>query len=390
MAGLDVRTLFLSGAVVALLMGAIVLAFDRQAATRGQDALRSWGWSLISLTTGFTLFGLQQSLDPALATIAGNTLINTAGVLLLRTARRMRGLGDPSWLPWLAVPAAALASVAGTMVWDAYRLRSAIATGLVSSLMFRAAYVVGDRPPEDTRRAHRVAAFTIGAYAALLAARSASTSLRGPATGILQQPGAFDILTLLGFQAFTVSATLGLMWIEIQALEGDLKRLATRDSLTGLLNRGAFFEQFEREVSRCRRTREPFALAIFDLDHFKRLNDSHGHPFGDSVLRQTAQELLSDVRTHDVLGRYGGEEFGLLMPGLDKAGGMRAAERVRAGIAALAFDRGGALIHISVSAGVATFPEDGGDSAALLAAADSALYAAKASGRNRVAGAGLP
>ena len=119
MAGLDVRTLFLSGAVVALLMGGIVSAFGRQAGARGQGPLRSWGWSLLALTAGFTLFGLQQSLHPALATIAGNTLINLAGVLLLRTAHRMRGMANPSWLSWLAPPFAAAVSVAGTMVWDA-------------------------------------------------------------------------------------------------------------------------------------------------------------------------------------------------------------------------------------------------------------------------------
>jgi diguanylate cyclase (GGDEF)-like protein len=388
MAGLDIRTLFLSGAVVALLMGAIVLAFGRQGGTRGEGHLRSWGWSLLALTTGFILFGLQQSLDPTVATIAGNTLINTAAVLLLRSARLLRGLGRPSWIPWLAVPTAAAVSVAGTIVWNAYPIRSAICTGLVSGLMFRAAWLVGHRAPPDTRAAHHIAAFTIAAYAALLAARSTFTLLRGPAPGIIQQPGALDVLTLLGFQAFAVSATLGLMWIEIQGLQGDLERLATHDSLTGIFNRGAFFGHFEREVSRCRRTREPFALAVFDLDHFKRLNDTHGHPFGDKVLQQAAQCLQADVRIHDVLGRYGGEEFALLMPGLDKTGGLRAAERARAGLEALAFDRGGTTVQVTVSAGVAAFPGDGADSAALLAAADSALYEAKASGRNRVVAAG--
>jgi len=390
MRGLDIRTLFLSGAVVALLMGAIVLAFGRQAGTRAEGALRSWGWSLLALTAGFTLFGLQQSLNAAFATIAGNTLINAAGVLLLRTARRMRGLPDPSWVPWLAVPTATAVSVLGTLVWEAYWIRSAICTGLVSGVMFRAAWLVGRRAPGEARAAHHAAAFAIAAYASLLAARSAYTFLRGPAVGIIQQPGIADVLTLLGFQAFAVSATLGLMWIQIQGLEGDLKRLATHDSLTGLLNRGAFFEHFEREVSRCQRTGERFALALLDLDHFKRLNDTHGHPFGDEVLRGVAARLGTDIRTHDLLGRYGGEEFALLFPGLDRADGERAADRARAGIETLAFIRDGTTIGIAISAGVAAFPEDGGDTGSLLAAADAALYEAKESGRNRVVGARVP
>src|SRR5215211_3730077 len=325
MSTLDMRTLFISAAVVALLMGVIVLAFG---GNKGAKApLRSWGWSLLALMTGFTVIGLQDSLNRALANIVGNTLLTMAGVLLVHTAKRMRGLADTR-LPWLLVPLIAFVSLMWSVVWDEFKVRSVLTTGVISGLLFWAAYIVGRDPPFDARRAHRIAAATIGAYAAILAIRSVLTFNRDERAGILQ-PTAYDVLSLLAFQAFAVSATLGLMWIEIQRLEGELKRLATHDSLTGLLTRRAFLDQFERDASRSRRSGEPFALALLDLDHFKQLNDDHGHPFGDETLRQTAQRLRSGLRAHDVLGRYGGEEFALLMPGLDKEAGLRAVERVR-------------------------------------------------------------
>lgn len=386
MSSLDMRTLFISAAVVALLMGVIVLAFGGQAGAKA--ALRSWGWSLLALMTGFTVIGLQESLNRTFANVVGNTLLTMAGVLLVNTAKRMRGLAEPR-LPWLLVPLIAVVSLVWTVVWDVFKVRSVLTTALIAGLLFWAAYIVGRDPPLDARRAHRIAAMTIGGYAAVLAIRSVLTLYREQRAGILQ-PTAYDVLSLLAFQAFAVSATLGLMWIEIQRLEGELKRLAAHDSLTGLLTRRAFLDQFERDVSRSRRSGEPFALALLDLDHFKQLNDGHGHPFGDEILRRTAQRLRSGVRTHDVLGRYGGEEFALLMPGLDKEAGVRAAERVRGYVEALELEHDDVWLRLTISAGVAAFPQDGADWESLLTAADVALYEAKASGRNRVVPARSP
>lgn len=386
MSTLDMRTLFISAAVVALLMGVIVLAFGSQAGAKAP--LRTWGWSLLALMTGFTVIGLQESLNRAFASVVGNTLLTTAGVLLLHTAKRMRGLAEPR-LPWALVPLIAAVSLLWSVVWDEFKVRSVLTTAVIAGLLFWAAYIVGRDPPPDARRAHRIAAATIGTYGAVMAIRSVLTLSRDQRAGILE-PTAFDVLSLLGFQAFAVSATLGLMWIEIQRLEGELKRLAAHDSLTGLLTRRAFRDQFERDVSRSRRSGEPLALALLDLDHFKQLNDGHGHPFGDEILRRTAQRLRAGVRTHDTLGRYGGEEFALLMPGLDKEAALRTTERVRGAVEALEMEHDDVWLRLTISAGVAAFPQDGADWESLLTAADAALYEAKASGRNRVIPARSP
>jgi diguanylate cyclase (GGDEF)-like protein len=177
------------------------------------------------------------------------------------------------------------------------------------------------------------------------------------------------------------------MWMEIQRLETDLVRLATIDGLTGILNRRAFLDASEREISRCNRSGETFGFAMFDLDWFKRVNDNYGHPVGDKVLRLFADTLRSVVRPHDFLSRYGGEEFALVMPGIDKAAACAIVERCRQAVERRSIEHDGRPIKVTVSAGVTAFGEDGSDLETLIKAADAALYRAKRSGRNRAVAA---
>ena len=185
------------------------------------------------------------------------------------------------------------------------------------------------------------------------------------------------------------AATLGVFWMVVQLLQRELLRLATRDALTDALNRAAFLAEFEREASRVARGGAAFSLAMFDLDRFKALNDRYGHPAGDEVLRLAAATMRQCLRRHDVLARFGGEEFALLMPDTDKATAVRIAERIRAAVEAIPFTRDGERVALSLSGGVATRGEDGTDWERLFAAADRALYAAKGAGRNRVLPAAL-
>jgi len=189
------------------------------------------------------------------------------------------------------------------------------------------------------------------------------------------------------FAGVAVAATLGVFWIVVQLLQRELVRLASHDALTGLLNRQAFLAEFEREASRSERSEQVFSLAVLDLDRFKALNDLHGHPAGDEALRLVAAAMRGCLRRHDVLGRLGGEEFALLMPGAGKDTALQVAERIRAEIEALSYVQKGTHVPLSVSGGVATCGTDGADWDALFSAADRALYAAKNAGRNRMAAA---
>jgi diguanylate cyclase (GGDEF)-like protein len=165
------------------------------------------------------------------------------------------------------------------------------------------------------------------------------------------------------------------------------KQLATTDSMTGVANHREFESRLERELQRARRSREPMALLMCDLDHFKQINDTAGHPAGDAVLRYLTQEILVPmVRPKDLVARYGGDEFVILLRGADGRAAAAIAERIRQSFSAHPLIYEGTVIsNLSLSLGLATFPRDGETRETLVQAADQALYVAKRGGRNRVA-----
>jgi diguanylate cyclase (GGDEF)-like protein len=178
--------------------------------------------------------------------------------------------------------------------------------------------------------------------------------------------------------------------LENARLHRAVERQASLDGLTGLSNRRSSQEALHAELSRAARFGGDLALVIADLDGFKAVNDRFGHPVGDAVLREFAETLRETVREVDIAGRWGGEEFAVVLPGTDMAGGAQLAERVRAAFEQrLVLSPDGTRIPVTASFGVAAYPTHS-DEDALVAAADSALYAAKRAGKNRVVTAAEP
>ena len=172
---------------------------------------------------------------------------------------------------------------------------------------------------------------------------------------------------------------------EYLSRQAALREQAAHDPLTGLWNRGGVFDLLEREIARARRTNTPLALLLADLDHFKSVNDKHGHLTGDAVLRETAARIQSAVRRYDSAGRYGGEEFLVVLPNCDVPQGVGLAERLRERVSASPVRAGRIEVCVTLSVGVAVSPPDNPlDAYTLLDAADRALYRAKDAGRNRV------
>jgi len=173
---------------------------------------------------------------------------------------------------------------------------------------------------------------------------------------------------------------------QLLATREELRTQATHDGLTGLWNRGAILEILDKELARACRTSAPLAILMADLDHFKHINDTHGHAAGDTVLREVARRLTASLRPYDSVGRVGGEEFLLILPGCDAATAASVAERVRSGIAAAPIAIAEEATQLTVSVGVACRAQDGSeDGEALVRASDVALYEAKRAGRNRFA-----
>jgi diguanylate cyclase (GGDEF)-like protein len=170
--------------------------------------------------------------------------------------------------------------------------------------------------------------------------------------------------------------------------EEQLALAARADPLTGLMNRRAMLEQLEYQTARFQRNGTPFSLILADLDHFKSINDTFGHDGGDQALVEIAAQLRQDLRAQDLVARWGGEEFLILLPDTDLEGGLVVAEDLREGVAAHSLDIGDQTLRLTLSLGVAGYSADLSFNDCIKAA-DSALYRAKVQGRNRVVAAPL-
>ena len=170
---------------------------------------------------------------------------------------------------------------------------------------------------------------------------------------------------------------------DLKAANAELTRLATTDFLTGVWNRRRFMELGEAEVARVRRSGRSFGMAMMDVDHFKSVNDTHGHDAGDNVLRALAEACVDRLRNVDIVGRMGGEEFALILPETDPQGAMLTVERLREYLSELAIPIDSGTLTVTVSIGVTTVRDPSDTIEGALKRADEALYKAKGSGRNR-------
>lgn len=223
----------------------------------------------------------------------------------------------------------------------------------------------------------------IGCFSSLLVlplARSKGGPM-GALTVAARAPGVFSRLRqdLLELLAAEVAVR-----IDLAQSHEQIARMATIDNLTGIANQRAFYSAFALMLHRARRQGHRLTLLLCDVDHFKRINDSFGHPFGDQVLKNVARLLEKSVRVVDLAARYGGEEFAVLLETTDSPGGRHTGERIRRAIEALELRHGLDTVRLSVSLGMATFPEDGTEIEILYGHADQALYRAKRGGRNRL------
>jgi diguanylate cyclase (GGDEF)-like protein len=164
----------------------------------------------------------------------------------------------------------------------------------------------------------------------------------------------------------------------------EVEELSQTDGLTGVFRRGMLDERLREEVVRAKTFRTTFCLMLLDIDHFKSLNDSYGHPFGDQVLRRIGEILRDSVYETDFVARYGGEEFAILLPRAESAGVLRKAEILRKAVEGEVFELATQQIKTSISIGIAHFPRDGNTAEEVVRQADGALYRAKETGRNRV------
>ena len=398
---LDLGTLLWVLTLVTTVMGVAVLIADPR--VRRGEGLGAWGLGILVNAASYPVFALRYASWPE-ASIVVTNLLTTATVALHTLAvlqfggRLTRSPRDGLiFLPVLVTGVVAL-------VWvDAHRTRNALVAAVMlgqAVWLLRLALQPGGTLVRERGRLM----LTIGSalLALLLVLRMGQVVFAREWPDGQAITADIQATTYLVTLAVLLLNTIGYLLMHMQrALEHE-RAAATRDALTGTLTRRPLMEAFEQGVSLAVRERQPYAVLMLDLDHFKRVNDEHGHPAGDAVLRQFAQRLSQRLRRSDLLGRYGGEEFLVLLPGTDLAGARTVAEGMRRAIADEPFTFGALRIPVTVSVGVRVLePADpdapGGadgvivagmaDAAQvepLIADADRALYAAKRNGRNRV------
>ncbi len=376
---------------IALLCVHVALGLLCLGAARGEaDArgIRHWGWGLLVYAIGLAL-SLAGIPTKPVALFAGNLLIGSSAIVTTLGALRYtkRGLDLTSALVGLGIAAAALAYGNFAMSPPSHGFNVVVPTVVATVLFMHAGLALLRAPHDDAGRAARVVGGVLLAAVAIWWARIASMPALFAEPIDRQRMDIAIAIFAIAQILVGVAATFGVFWMEVSITRAGMLHMAYTDALTGLANRRAIVDRFADEVARMKRQGGGLALAVFDLDHFKNTNDTHGHLVGDALLAHVGRILAAGKRGGDVLGRIGGEEFVVLMADPLPGGAHLAADRLRHAIEATPLLHEGHALAVTVSGGVARFPQDGEKWDTLFGVADRRLYEAKHAGRNRVVSA---
>lgn len=350
---------------------------------RRQPALRLWTAALWVATVGSVFLGLRDQMPELLSILGGDACAAGANVLLLWGIATYVGQRPPLWQPLLPAALLMLAMLWFSAIQPNLILRLQIFSAFAVLFDLWICYLLLLRTPHDIRISCRIAALAFAADGANFLVRMTLPVNLTPDQNILRTGNPLAYSYLFGV-ALALAQCFSLVLLVVERLLVDLRNAARTDGLTGLPNRAALYADGEQALQLARQRRKPFALLIFDLDHFKQINDTWGHHAGDMVLQHFSRILCSFTRHGNNLScRWGGEEFVLAMPGANMAAAMAMAEKLRQSVAATPLVVDGKSIAITTSVGVA-FAGGEDDFDQILAQADAALYRAKAEGRNRI------
>lgn len=373
----DVPTLMATILLASLTMAAVMVVVGWGMRREG---LQLWAGGLAVHAAGYLFLALRGQMDQTLSILAGNALTSLALALLLAAVGRFYG-AHHRWLALMAPPALLLVGL--SLLLENYSARVILSGALYAAQAGAVAVALYRRRTETVGRGARLVMAGMAVEALLMALRAAGAGAQG--ADRLLQTGALQTLTFFGTFIVLLVTSLGFIFMTKERADEANRLLAAADPLTGAANRRAIIEALDRDIGRAIRTREPLALMMIDIDHFKRVNDIHGHLAGDAVLRSLVSLIRQRIRTQDIVGRYGGEEFLVVLPDTSLAGVQRLAQDLCNAAAAHATSYSGQRITVTISIGVFGGRLEPGDSWDLLIhAADSALYRAKDAGRNRV------
>lgn len=374
---------------IAVLTGVLSLCVLGSLARSGMAGIRETIRANLLTLLAFFLFGLQATEAPRwLSVLLPNMLVSLALCAYYAGIRRLLGQRVPQHLMGVACAAAWLALVGYTYLDSQVAPRIVAMSTLQMGFMFAVAVAVARGLPANRSRYSYYFVWSVAMISGLTCALRSMLFATGVAQAdFLLQPTTWNIVFMtLGVLAMPC-LTLGTIMIIHDRMLADREHEASTDFLTGLMSRKAWWLQAERYCAQALRMRRPLTLMLLDIDHFKRINDTHGHAAGDAVLRHFGLLATATLRTGDHVGRFGGEEFCVLFADLRSDAVMEAAHRLLDSVRRTPCAHGGSTITYTFSAGVVDWLP-GENLQAFLERADRMLYAAKQAGRNRVAGPG--
>ncbi|MFO1336944.1 MAG: GGDEF domain-containing protein [Burkholderiaceae bacterium] len=385
-------TLHLPTLMLVLIVGFLLMILEltiARAAWARSPELRLWnlgGWALLG---GFVGLAARVAVPEWISVLLGNGLIQVGIAIYARAIHRFVGHCEPpAWIwAWTGLALLALVAMLG---WPLHQ-RTALLSLLFAVPLLPCVRMIA-RHGWHAERSLRSVVFTFSLCIVALAVRAVHAWARPQDyTDLMQASFGQGATFLMAFIAL-LGAGWGFVLAGYERTASQLEVLATHDGLTGCVNRRTADTLLSHALARGQREGSPVALVLIDLDHFKQINDHHGHHTGDEALRLFADTVRGRLRVSDVFGRWGGEEFGLILPATDGPGALRLAEAVRAAVEALDLrSTDGQPVPLRISAGVAVAASNSAlSSARLYALADRALYEAKAAGRNRVVQAAPP
>jgi diguanylate cyclase (GGDEF)-like protein len=374
--------------VVALSVLSAVLSAGVLGASATRDAapgVRDAVLAMVALSVGFALQLLRDVVGPPVSIVASNGLLWTAAVFISRACRRFVGeRPHPRW-PYAVLAGGVALFVVFVAQGAPYGVR-AIAMSLLTMVLVAPALYELARDGGLRREPSRKLTFALLAATAIaLVLRVAILAPHYEQDAQLLTPALERTLAFVPSLVLTQGFGLAMLLMHRERSAELARQLAMTDALTGCFNRRALEQHARTELAHAVRHARPCALVIVDLDHFKKVNDVHGHAAGDLVLTQAGALLRGAVRPGDVVARYGGEEFCVLMRDARLEQAAQAAERLRGLVRAAKVSASGVEIGLSASLGVAAFDPASGESwEALFQRADEALYRSKQGGRDRV------
>lgn len=374
----DSRSFIITSAAVGILC-ALVFFVLRRSFPKEIGGLTNWAWGCIAMIAGAFLFTSRDLLSPLFSITFANTFVIAGIALMYISVRRFAGLATDNrkWFFALVVTFAALLWL--TVVSNNYRGRVVLVTAINMTLFMACALVIVRIKGQGFPERFTAAIFAVTAFVSFARFFTAVTGY--DTSDYLFDNSLMQQVYLGTFSIALISLSIGFLLMVTKKLQTQLEYVASHDDLTGVFTRATFFDLLAKEIGRANRHLQSVSLLIIDIDDFKLVNDCHGHPVGDQVIKGFANLVVHELRKHDVFCRYGGEEFAILLPNTDSDEAYAVAERIRARFADFEME---GIASSTVSIGVMTSFEGSTTVMELIDFADKALYTAKNTGKNRV------